>query len=100
MQEQLLRAILATVARRTFSTDYIVEKVAIGVDKAKQVEAYNLCDGSKSQAEIAKQLSLDAGNFSRTVTRWIDLGIVIKVGEARDIKLVHVYPIAALKKDK
>ena len=100
MQQQLLRAILATVARQTFSTEYIVEKVAIGADKVKQVNAYNLCDGSRSQAEIAKAVGLDAGNFSRTVSRWIDLGIVIKLGEARDIKLIHVYPIPTLKQDK
>lgn len=100
MQEQLLRAILATVARQTFPTEFIVEKVAVGADKAKQVAAYNMCDGSNSQAEIAKHLSLDAGNFSRTVSRWIDLGIVIKMGESRDTKLVHVYPIPSTKKDK
>ncbi len=100
VQEQLLRAILATVARQTFSTEYIVEKVAVGSDKIKQVNAYNLCDGSRSQAEIAKAVGLDAGNFSRTVARWVDLGIVVKLGEAREIKLVHVYPIPALRQDK
>ena len=100
MQEQLLRAILATVARQTFSVDFITEKVAVGTDKTKQIEAYNMCDGSKSQAEIAKQLNLDQSNFSKTVARWVDLGIVVKVGQLRDIKLVHIYPIPALKKDK
>lgn len=100
MQEQLLRAILATVARQTFSTEFIVEKVAVGADKVKQVEAYNMCDGTNSQAEIAKALNLDPGNFSRTVSRWIDLGIVIKVGQSRDTKLVHVYPVPAFKKEK
>lgn len=100
MQEQLLRAILATVARQTFSADFITERVAVGTDKAKQIEAYNLCDGSRSQAEIAKFLNLDSSNFSKTVGRWIDLGIVVKVGQLRDIKLVHVYPIPPLKKEK
>jgi DNA-binding MarR family transcriptional regulator len=100
VQEQLLRAILATVARQTFPIEYIVEKVAVGTDKVKQVEAYNMCDGSKTQAEIAKHLGLDSSNFSKTVSRWIDLGILIKVGQLRETKLVHVYPIPALKKDK
>lgn len=99
MQEQLLRAILATVARQTFPPEFIVDKVAIGADKAKQVEAYNLCDGSRSQTEIAKHFGLDPGNFSRTVARWIDLGIVIKVGLSRDVKLLHVYPIPSIKKE-
>lgn len=100
MQEQLLRAILATVARQTFPIEYLIEKVAVGSDKLKQVNAYNLCDGSRSQTEIAKVVGLDAGNFSRTVSRWIDLGIVVKLGKSSDIKLVHVYPIPSIKLDK
>jgi CRP-like cAMP-binding protein len=100
MQEQLLRAILATVARQTFSTEFITEKVAIGADKAKQVDAYNLCDGTRSQSEVAKSAGLDQGSFSRTLARWIELGIVIRVGEGRDVKLVHVYPIPPMKKGK
>ena len=99
-QEQLLRAILATVARQTFSIDAILDVVAVGSDKAKQIRAYNLCDGSRSQSEVAKAAGLDSGNFSKTLTRWIDAGVVVRVGENRDVKPVHVYPLpdAAVKK--
>jgi hypothetical protein len=92
-EEQLLRAILATVARQTFPVGAILDVVAVGSDKAKQIRAYNLCDGSRSQGEVAKIAGLDSGNFSKTLTRWIDAGIVIRIGENRDIKLVHVYPL-------
>lgn len=93
-EEAYLRAILATVARQTFPPTAIYELVAVGADKAKQVSAYNLCDGSRSQAEIAKAAGLDQGSFSRTLSRWIDAGIVIRVGERRDVTPVHVYPLS------
>ena len=60
----------------------------------KQVRAYSLCDGTRSQTDIAKALTLVAGNFSRTVSRWIDSGIVFRLGEGREAKLLHVYPLS------
>lgn len=92
-QDQYLRAILATVARQTFPTSSVRDLVAIGSDKAKQLQAYNLCDGSRSQAEVAKAAGLDQGSFSRTIGRWMDAGIVIRVGEGRDVRPLHVYPL-------
>jgi len=88
----LLRAILSTTARQSFPLDRVAEIVlAKGGDK--QLSAFNLCDGSRGQSEIAKQLKLDGGNFSRTVTRWVDAGIVFRLGEGREGKLLHVYPL-------
>jgi hypothetical protein len=40
-----------------------------------------------------KELGLDQGNFSKTITRWIDEGIVIRVGEKREARPLHVYPL-------
>lgn len=92
-QDQYLRAILATVARQTFPADVVYDHVAVGADKAKQLQAYNLCDGNRSQADIAKTAGLDQGSFSRTVSRWIDVGIVIRIGEGRDVRLLHIYSL-------
>jgi hypothetical protein len=66
----------------------------------KQHRAFNLCDGEKTQAEIAKELGLDPGNFSRTITRWVDEGIAIRAGKKGDIRPLHVYPLpeALIKK--
>ena len=58
-----------------------------------QVLAYNQCDGSKSQGEIAKEAKIDAGSFSRTVARWIEAGVVIRLGEPPNAKLLHIYPL-------
>ena len=99
-QNTLLRAILATVARQTFSPAKILEIMGPNAGE-KQRSAFNLCDGSRTQADIAKELGLDPGNFSKTLNRWIDEGIVIRVGEKRDTRPLHVYPLpeALMKKE-
>lgn len=68
--------------------------------REKQHQAFNLCDGTRTQAEIAQELGLDPGNFSKTLNRWIDEGIVIRVGEKREARPLHVYPLpeAPIKK--
>jgi DNA-binding MarR family transcriptional regulator len=91
-QETFLRAILATVARQTFPPNRILEILGAAAGE-KQHRAFNLCDGTRTQAEIAKELGLDQGNFSKTLGRWIDEGIVIRVGEKRDARPLHVYPL-------
>src|SRR6185295_19715795 len=74
----LLRAILGMTARQAISVDDLVQTVAPKGSGEAQMEAYNLCDGSHSQGEIAKAVGLDPGNFSRTVGRWIEAGVVMK----------------------
>src|SRR5712691_8653516 len=91
--EALLRAILSVTARQAFPAEKLVEIVLTKGAGAKQVKAFNLCDGSKGQGDIAKGLKLDAGNFSRTVSRWVDEGVVFRVGEGREAKLLHIYPL-------
>lgn len=101
-EEVYLRAILATVARQTYPPDTLARLVS-PVRKAgdKQLAAYNLCDGTRSQTDIAKELKLDSGAFSRTVSRWIELGIVVRVGQNRDLRLVHLYPLpVSIRKER
>jgi hypothetical protein len=99
-QESFLRAILATVARQTFSPARIVEIMGPSAGE-KQRRAFNLCDGNNSQADIIKELGLDSSNFSKTLGRWVDEGIVIRVGEGREARPLHVYPLpeALVRKD-
>lgn len=93
-QEQLLRAILSIAARQTFPPDRLAELVAPKKVKGdKQGKAFNLCNGTLTQSEIARALKLDVGNFSRTVSRWANAGIVFRLGEGREAKLLHVYPL-------
>lgn len=89
----LLRALLTVAARATFPAEKLAGIVQAGGAGETQLAAYNMCDGSRGQSEIGKALSLDAGNFSRTVARWIDAGIMFRLGEGREAKLMHVYPL-------
>jgi len=61
----------------------------------KQLRAYNMCDGTKTQSEIAKATKLDPASFSRTVARWIEAGALFRMGSGRDTKLLHAYPLPA-----
>src|SRR5688572_28202447 len=51
--EALLRAILTTTARQAFPVEKLSEIVLKGGGD-KQLQAFNLCDGTKSQGEIAR----------------------------------------------
>jgi len=94
--EVYLRAILSILARQTFPPD----KLGPLVGGDKQQAAYNLCDGSRSQGEIAKQLGLDSGNFSKTVGRWIELGIIVRITEGKEARPLHIYPLPVSKSSK
>lgn len=93
-----LRAMMSLIARKTFPPDDLAEIV---VTSDRQLDAFNMCDGTKSQSEIAKALGLDKGSFSRTMSRWIEEGVVIKVSTSDGDRPVHVYPLPArYKKEK
>ncbi len=94
LSEELLRAIFQTTARQSFEENRLREIVMPRNSNKNQLQAYNACDGSKTQGEIAKANGLDTGNFSRTVARWIEAGIVFKLPEN---KLLHVYPLSSEK---
>jgi DNA-binding MarR family transcriptional regulator len=83
---------LATVARATISPEALYKIVAPTAGSDKQIVAYNLCDGETPQADICKKAKLDKGNFSRAVARWIEAGMVLRVGGDR--LPLHVYPLA------
>lgn len=98
--DQLLVAILQTVARSAFDDRKLREIVVSRGAGQSQLVAYNLCDGTRSQSEVAKAAGLDTGNFSRTVSRWIECGVMFKLGEGREAKLLHAYPVSAKNEDK
>jgi DNA-binding MarR family transcriptional regulator len=91
--ELYLKAMLAMLARQSFPP----KELAALVGKERQIQAYNLCDGTRTQAEVVKALGLDAGNFSRTAARWAELGILIRVTHEKEIRPVHLYPLPVAK---
>jgi hypothetical protein len=90
-----LRAILGVVARQAIPPTKLASQIGVGATKLKQIEAYNLCDGSLTQGEIAKKVGLDSGNFSKTMGRWTEDGLVVRTEIAGQSRPVHLYPIPA-----
>lgn len=91
--DALLRGIFCLLARQTFPVAELSKIVSGNGAGAKQIRAFNMCDGTKTQSEVAKALRLDSGNFSRTVARWVTSGVLIRLGDSREPKLLHVYPL-------
>jgi hypothetical protein len=92
--DDLLRILVQLSARQALP-EAAVRKVVGG--STRQLQAYNLCDGTRSQSEVTKVAKLDSGNFSRTVTRWIQFGVLFRLGTGREAKLLHLYPLAKEK---
>jgi hypothetical protein len=89
--QALLKGILATVARTAFPPEALYKIVAPTSGSDKQVLAYNLCDGETPQTEISKKAKLDPGSLSRSVAKWVEAGVVIRVGA--DQLPLHLYPL-------
>ena len=93
-EEGLLRAILATVARQTFSPEMIQKIVAPQANSSKWLQVYNLCNGLMTQAEIAKKVKVDPADLSKKIKKWIEAGIVVRLADGEIERPVHVYPLA------
>lgn len=88
----LIRCAVQVIGRCAIPEDKVREIVGPG---KKQIAAYNLCDAQFSLSEIAKKAKIDQGNFSRTVKRWVQEGVVFWVGKGKGARLMHIYPITA-----
>jgi hypothetical protein len=87
---QLLQILVQVIARATVPAATVREIVETG---KKQIKAFNLCDGTLNQTDIGRKLKIDLGNFSRTVSRWVEQGIAFRLGEGKEAKILHIYPI-------
>lgn len=95
--DQLLRCLVQIIGRAAMPTEKVFELVGRG---EKQVEAFNLCDGTLSQREICKKTGIDAGQMSRTFTRWVENGVAFWIGEGQAARLLHIYPLPTSAKAK
>jgi CRP-like cAMP-binding protein len=87
LAEQLrwLRAAAMPSVRATIDT---------ALTKEQQRRAYELCDGSRSSAEIGKAVGASPATLSRWTTEWRNLGIVYETDER---KLEHLISLSALE---
>jgi len=88
--EWILECLVHVIGRVAVKLDEIREVVGSG---AKQVQAFNLCDGSLTLTAVAKKTGLDAGNLSRAVDRWVKSGVMFRFEEGKEVRLLHIYPI-------
>ena len=88
--EQLILCLIQVIGRTAMPSDNVREIVGRG---SGNVKAFNMCDGSRTQSEIARKLRMDGGNFSRTVRRWIEAGVVFDIGSENESRILHIYPL-------
>ncbi len=88
--EQLLQCLVHVIGRAALPLEKVQGIVGSG---RKQIEAFNLLDGCRTLTEVAKKAKLDTGNLSRSVARWVENGIVFRVGDGKDACALHIYPI-------
>lgn len=88
--EELLGCLIQVIGR-TALPEARVRKV-VG-HASKQIRAFNLCDGRRTQTEIRKAVGLDSGNFHRTAKRWIEGGVAFEFRKGNESRLLHVYSL-------
>lgn len=93
----LLRFAIQVVGRLAIPPETVSEIIG---GRTKQIEAFNLCDGTRTLGEIVKETGINDGNLSRTVARWEANGILIRIGEGKGARLLHIYPISEMKTQK
>ncbi len=93
--EDLLRCLMHIIARPTISPEKVQEIVGTG---PRQIKAYNLCDSYMTQIQISKKSHIDQGNLSNTINRWIESGIIFRIGKENDKRPLHIYPLVQSKK--
>jgi hypothetical protein len=93
--DEMLRVLIQLMGRGAFPEEELRKIVATS---EKYRTAYNLCDGTQTQSQVAKAAKVDPGNFSRTVGRWRDEGVLFKLGEDKDARLLHLYPLPSESK--
>jgi hypothetical protein len=88
--EQLIECLIHVIGRAAIPQAEVAKVVGTG---STQVKASNLCNGRNSQTEIAKKTRLYQSNLSRTFARWVDAGIAFEIGDGKETRLLHVYPL-------
>ena len=92
---QLLHILISVMGRIAIPESQVRKMVLSRTDASKYVVAYNLCDGTRSQAETARIAKIDKGNFGRAASRWLQDGIVFPLVIEGATRLLHIYALSA-----
>ncbi len=91
--EQLIECLIHVIGRAAVPEARVREVVG---DRAKQIKAFNLADGTLAQVQIAKKARVEQSNLSHTSKRWVENGIAFWIGAGKEARLVHIYPIPSV----
>ncbi len=86
---EYLPVVIALLGRIAFPETSLREVIG-GKGKAapKYISAYNKCDGTRRQTEIARESNLDPADMSKALKRWEAAGALFRVGiDAKPVKL-------------
>ena len=89
----LMRMLLSVIARGPYPEDRVRKIVAPTKSSGGYLNAYNLCDGKHTRAEIAKLTGLDKDNLNKVVKRWIASGVIFEIEQDGHVNLLHLYPL-------
>lgn len=92
--DELLKVIIALAARIAVPPERLREIVSPR-GAGKYVDAYNLCDGTRSLSDVAREAGVDKSNLNKSVSRWVDEGVLFKIGDARNSALLHIYRLTS-----
>ena len=73
--------VILLLAKASFTSKQVREIVTKGRGRnaAAFLKAYNLCDGSRTQAKVAKEAGIDPGALSRALQKWEEGGIIYRI---------------------
>jgi hypothetical protein len=94
-EADLLRCLVQVIGRATIPP---MEVLSVVGKRKKQIKAFNLCDGSRTLRDIARKSQINQGNLSRTTTRWLEQGILFRIGEGKAARFMHIYPVTPVKR--
>jgi len=89
-----LKMIMQLIARQTFSAKDVADHVCPTKKSAKSIKAYNLCDGTRSQTEIAKMCGIDKANCRKMIKKWELEGLILRVPHGKELQPLHIFPIS------
>jgi hypothetical protein len=88
--EELLIALLAVMGRVAIPEPRL-RAIVSPQGAVKYFAAYSLCDGKRSMSDVARASELDASNFSKAVAKWVEAGVLFRLG--KDQRLLGLYPL-------
>jgi hypothetical protein len=91
---QLLQIMVGLWSRQVFPPEELRKIVAPTARSDLRLKAYNLCDGTKTRADVYKALKIDKDNFNKLANKWIEQGVMYELQHDGKSCPKHLYPLS------